>query len=108
MLWNVVYEFFVKYIFGGYLLDNYGALKEYYTIYGFIFTEHGDYDITGGADMLADIVIHSNNYGFNSPMYMSMGNYLSFIATLITMVAIVLICCALIKKIYNMCAHIIG
>lgn len=93
MLWNIIFEFYVKYIFGGYIYGN-----AYSSTVGDVLIN----DSLTGANLTA-FRAFTMDYGA-----LSWGNYLSLIATLITMVAIVLICCALIKKIYNMCAHIIG
>lgn len=98
MLWNEVLDFFVRYVFGGY--DSNGDI--YNSFLGI--TYNGD-DIT-----LVDTYVSLNFFDANSEsnLQIMLGNYLSLIATIITMVAILLICCLFIKKIYNMCAHIIG
>lgn len=110
MLWNVIYEFFVKYIFGGWLVIR-GEAIDFDGALGAMWSYSGDYDSNGTAAQVG-FIIHNINYvdgsSVGDDMIMSLGNYLSLIATIISMVAIVLICCALIKKIYNMCAHIIG
>lgn len=41
-------------------------------------------------------------------IYLTLAEYLSLLASIISMVVILVLCCALIRKIYNMCAHIIG
>lgn len=96
MLWDIVFKFFVQYIFGGIIYDG-TSVRSYYSTVGRIFVSdgglHGD---------LATITIDLFNYRF------PLGNYLSLIATIITMVVILVLCCALIKKIYNICAHVIG
>lgn len=101
MLWDVVYSFFIKYIFGGtYRGTTYNAFFLQLFNNG---QASNDYLSSAQINALNFNVI-GNNYTYS----ISFGNYLSLIATIISMVAIVLICCALIKKIYNMCAHIIG
>lgn len=77
---------------------------------------------------LADIIYnYFNTYIFktnstSSGLYVFFGNtyvsvfgqnfgiatYLSLICTIISLVVILILCCMFIKKIYNMCAHIIG
>lgn len=93
MLWDIIRDFFVQHIFGG--EDSMGFL----------------HDITlGNGDLYGtDVKIHfANLTDYNGELNYSLSDYLSTIASIITIVVILLICCALIKKIYNMCAHIIG
>jgi len=97
MLWNVVFEFYVKYIFGGVLSSS--SSGSYAGILGHY------YD----SDLGSWLPLNTWNYsvelfGINIPF----GNYLSLIATIISMVAIVVLACLFIKKIYNICAHVIG
>lgn len=93
MLWNVVYEFFLKYVFGGIFRDVNGNLIAYSSAF-LSYADGVSYTTIGG-----DITI------FGVPF--SLGNYLSLIATIISMIVIVVLACLFIKKIYNMCAHII-
>lgn len=103
MLWNIVYEFFVKYIFGG----SFNGL-EYQALLGDVWNITDIEDIYYEESYTSSLISFNFDNPWGNNFAMSLGNYLSLVATLITMVAIVLICCALIKKIYNMCAHIIG
>lgn len=100
MLWDIIYDFFVHHVFGGYDTND--------VIHSAFFGE--GYNVDDGLNPFATYEINAITLKdlYGTEVSFSLGNYLSFIATLITMVAIVLICCALIKKIYNMCAHIIG
>lgn len=104
MLWNVIITFYIQYIFGGvYFSDELGRYVEYPGILGTNFFE-GSYDTdwyTSNIDFFK--IVSGDNVA-----YLSLGNYLSIIATIITMIVIVVLCCQLIKKIYNMCAHVIG
>lgn len=93
MLWNIVYEFFVRYIFGGYL-----TIGEQ----DYAFWSTFAYDSNGTIYYLNKTEITL----FGSTI--TLGNYFAFLATFISMVVIVFLCCLLIKKIYNMCAHVIG
>lgn len=88
MLWDIVYNFFITYIF---------PLESTIDVN---WTDDNSFDVMGLNIIKA--------YDINENFYLSLPAYLSLIATIISMVVIVLICCALIKKIYNMCAHIIG
>lgn len=90
-------------VFGGYLGDtSYNA----YIPYLWFDTDNEEYV---AANSNIDVIFKTNFVDFyGNNISMSLGNYLSLIASIITIVAIVLICCALIKKIYNMCAHVIG
>lgn len=102
MLWNTVYEFFVKYVFGGVLHS-----QQYFALFGSLYdNQSGEpyYDLSMSDVLVGQFEVVDASY--KMPMFL--GNYLALIATIITMVAIVLLCCAFIKKIYNMCAHIIG
>lgn len=111
MLWDVVYEFFVKYIFGGaYFGDYYGGLlgDNFYSLGGNV-TDDG----FNTYNVAIKIGLFDNSYFMNEgalidSLYMPLGNYLSLIATIISMVVIVVLACLFIKKIYNMVAHIIA
>lgn len=84
MLWNNVYEFYIIYIFGGRLSANQvynGVIGQYYE------SGSGWVDTTTAQSVLFGV------RGY------PLGNYLSLIATVITMVAILLFCVFIIKKI---------
>lgn len=72
----------------------YDIIYEFYLNYIFNAVIYGDF--------MYSTIVDIGGYGTD------LSDYFCSIATIITLVAIVLICCALIKKIYNMCAHIIG
>lgn len=96
MLWNSIYEFFVLYVFGGYIADGepvgglLGAILDT--------SDNTFYEIN-----TSSIFIFNGSYGDQGgvlyPFTMSLGNYLSLIATIITLVAILLFCVFIIKKI---------
>lgn len=92
MLWTIIYDFYIQYIFGGYLTNGVGPFN-------------APFFKVGANTNLYTYEITLNIFGISG---IHLSSYLASIATLISIVAIVLICCALIKKIYNMCAHIIG
>lgn len=96
MLWDIIRDFFVVHIFGG-TDSNFGVYNP------MLFNNDNDGDFYTNT---VYIKLFQDLDG--SPLYWSVGDYLSTVATIITMVVILLLCCALIKKIYNMCAHIIG
>lgn len=109
MFWDIVYNFFIQHIFGGF--DTFG--NGYTSSLGIGFYNNNGTDITDDF-LTTDAWLINLNGAFQydgdyySNFYMPIGNYLSLIATIISMVAIVVLCCLFIKKIYNMCAHIIG
>lgn len=77
MLWNYIYEFYISHVFGGYLNQN-----EIVTTY------FNGYD--------------NSLYSVNFQLFganISVANYLSLICTVITIVAILLFCVFIIKKI---------
>lgn len=96
MLWDLIRDFFVTHIFGGSTAS--GAMFNCFI----------------GVDQLNGYYYDSNNIYYNigtgddGSVFITFGDYFSTIATIISIVAIVLLCCLFIKKIYNMCAHIIG
>ena len=98
MLWDIVRDFFVRYIFGGYTSNG-----DFCASYGMDF---------GNDDYISQLCIKTSffnsEYLNDNNVVMCLGDYLSTIATIISMVIIVVIACLFIKKIYNMCAHIIG
>lgn len=82
MLWNVVRDFFVSHIFGGITSQgvDYGAyLNDNFTTLDIIY----DLDVNNGVGI-------------------SLGDYLSTIATIICMVVIVLLCCLFIKTLIKL------
>jgi len=87
MLWNVVYEFFVRYIFGGYY-D--GVIYEARLSYSTFIEDD---------EMFEDAFVNSNHLLFNTNFLdrdggvvsMSLGNYLSLIATIITINSIIIL-----------------
>ena len=97
MLWDIIRDFFVIHIFGGC-----SSTGDYYE--PFLFKDL----FTGDDYYTSTFPFYKVDDGGGSIIGVSFGDYFSLIATIISMVAIVLICCMLIKKIYNMCAHIIG
>lgn len=56
---------------------------------------------------VSDITINFGN-SINYPGVMGLDLYLSLICSLISLIVIIILCCLFIKKIYNMCAHVIG
>ena len=88
MLWDTILQFYVQYVFGGLAPDN-----EYYKAF-----LGEDYD--GNYNYLESTYIKSPFISSNgNELLINIGNYLSFIATIITMVALLLFCIFLIKKI---------
>lgn len=93
MLWNLIYDFFVNYIFGGYLSN---GTAVYSRIFG--------YGISSGYQGLINTdEVPINLFGFNIPI----SNYLSLIATIITMIIILLVIGHFIKKTFNLFGRII-
>lgn len=103
MLWDVVYDFFVQYVFGGYTTE--GAYVD-----SVFFGNAWIGEETSGQIYGYDILIPSGFKlaGWEDTLYLPLPNYLSLIATIISMIIIVVIACLFIKKIYNMVAHIIA
>ena len=77
-MFQVLYDFYLSLFFNG--IDNEGFLNEF---------------LDGRYFNL-----------FGQETYLS--SYLAFIMSFISLIIILVICCLFIKKIYNMCAHIIG
>ena len=105
MLWDVVRDFFVMYIFGGFTSthDFYGG-----TIGSICMVDAGPeyYNGTTG-----DVFLPLKTFNSDFEMvgdYITIGDWLSTTATIISLVIIVYLCCMLIKQIYNICAHVIG
>lgn len=90
MLWDVIYEFFVKYVFGGYFGGDY-----YSTFFSYDNYQGVDFTTNDVAIKLFEDV----SYETGVPVWISFGNYLSLISTIITIVAILLFCVFIIKKI---------
>lgn len=95
MLWDLVLDFFIHHIFGG--VDTQGVY--YYACLGFNYNE-------GSGEYTAIYTSNGFRYSFlttqyGSNMYMPLGNYLSLIATIITMVALVIFSFIIIKKIIS-------
>ena len=87
MLWNDIFNFFTRYIFGGY--DSVGNL--YNGAFGYVINSQGD----GENLTIGDVCLSFKGYsdtGSGLFDYMNFGNYLSLIATIITIVAILLFC----------------
>lgn len=104
MLWNTIYEFFVKYVFGGY------STREgitYSAIFGPFFKNEGLYD----PDMYtSDALITLDNLSIadvGSPLQMPLSNYLCFIATIISITVIVVLCCLFVYKIIKLIGGLI-
>jgi len=94
MLWDVVRDFFVHYVFGG--ID---SAEEYFgTNLGWFTTIDYSEDLYDADTWIFTI----GDYKY------SLSNWLSTMATIISMIIIVVLACLFIKKIYNICAHVIG
>lgn len=100
MLWDIIFDFFVHYIFGG--IDSQNNVYPA-TLGGFFYNGESRYQSISTSNPLK-----FNNWFLDINIYWCTGNYFSFIATIISIVVIFILCCLLVKKIYNICAHIIG
>lgn len=100
MLWDIIMQFYITKIFGGFYGGNY-----YTAFLGNSVDEHGTLLGSISTNEIRFFKIIGND-GYER--FLTLGNYLSLIATLISMVVILILCCLLVKKIYNICAHIIG
>ena len=96
MLWDVIRDFFVQYVFGG--LDS----------------SDNAYSVTlgdlGGGETFNEELCFRIGLGSNGSVQrlINISDWLSTTATIISLVIIVYLCCMLIKQIYNICAHVIG
>lgn len=111
MLWDIIRDFFVKYIFGGLASDSYTyspLLGNFYTI-----SSDGTYMMSAEGVYVGDYYVHVPGFeNLNGPFppdylaYISLGDYLSTTATIIVLT---LICVAigmavvwLFKEVYRM------
>lgn len=97
MLWDNIFEFFVMYVFGGRLVKNGQFLI---------------YRGTIGAQWISttnlESIDTSNNINLNIlGMNLPLGNYLSLIATIITITFIVVLCCMFVYKIIKLIGGLI-
>lgn len=98
MLWNLIFEFFVKYVFGGYWNG-----QSYVTYIGQVFS-NGSWNVN--AD-LGDVFPVKTINIFGVVTYLSFPSYLSLIATIITIIIILLVIGHFIKKTFNLFGRII-
>lgn len=99
MLWDNIFEFFVKHIFGGVLSSgSYGG------ILGIAYnsTSQSSYQIT-----TANFFSFSYLSGSGDRIALPFGNYLSFIATIVSITIIVVLCCLFVKKIVSLVGGLI-
>lgn len=97
MLWTAIFEFFVKYVFGGVLFGNNST--SYYR--GYIL---GGYIYGSSTPLAIDTTSLSVTiFGQQLPI----GNYFSFIATIISISIIVVLCCLFVYKIIKLIGGLI-
>lgn len=92
MLWDLIYEFYVRYIFGGVGLNN----TPYNAFIGYSY----DGDMLSNTDIFIKLPFF-NSISEQDNFYYSIGNYMSLIATIITMILILVVCFTIIKKCFN-------
>lgn len=100
MLWDIVYDFFVHHIFGG--VDT--QLENTYAFIGF----DSDDNLLSTLDIKFDFfkIIDQESGELVSYSY-NLGNYLSLIATIITIVIIVTLCALFIWKMVKLIGGLI-
>lgn len=104
MLWDLIRDFYVMYIFGGYSSD----LVNYHGYLGHFYDSSSDYLLEDNYTN----AVYFNFKGYSSVEgvyfdYYSLGDYLSTIATIITLIVILLVCFHIIKKCFNVFTRIL-
>lgn len=101
MLWDLIRDFFVEYIFGGWTSN--GIQCD-----GFITYEGG---FSGNTFGTSDTIFKLNNFYFfddlETPLYITFGDWLSTTATIIALTIIVVLCCLFVYKIIKLIGGLI-
>lgn len=95
LLWNIIRDFFVQYVFGGCLSNQGGYVESMFLGDTYVF-QSSDVEVAGGPITTLGLYLPFNNFqddfnvGIveNSVLYMSMGDWLSTTATIIVLVGL--------------------